>query len=71
MNAARHAAGADACVTVALWDGQLRITVADDGVGFRFRGHYDHVALTVLNLGPVSLRERIAGLGGALSIDST
>ena len=46
-------------------------TVADDGAGFRFRGRHDHATLGALNLGPVSLLERIAARGGSLSIDSS
>lgn len=71
VNAARHAGASSARVTMGIEDDRLCITVADDGVGFRFRGWHDHEALIALNLGPVSLRERIAGLGGTLSIDSS
>ena len=52
-------------------DGQVRITVADNGRGFPFRGDYDHAALTALRLGPVTLKERVAALGGTLAIAST
>jgi signal transduction histidine kinase len=48
----------------------LRIRVADDGHGFSFRGRYDHAALAEARLGPASLRDRAASLGGTLTIDS-
>ena len=71
INAARHAHAAAARVELGVADTQVCITVADDGCGFPFRGRYDLAALTTLNLGPVTLKERIASLGGALVIDSS
>ena len=46
-------------------------TVADNGRGFPFKGHYDLQALAALNLGPATLKERVTGLGGELTVDST
>ena len=40
------------------------------GHGFPFRGRYDHAALAEARLGPASLRDRAASLGGTLTIDS-
>jgi signal transduction histidine kinase len=71
VNAARHSGASSAYVTIGIEHDRLSITVTDDGVGFRFRGRYDHAALVALNLGPVSLLERTAALGGSLSIDSS
>ena len=51
-------------------DQGLQILVTDDGRGFPFRGHYEHEELNRQKLGPVSLKERIATLGGSLVIDS-
>jgi signal transduction histidine kinase len=50
---------------------RVRIIVADDGRGFPFHGQYDLAALTTMNLGPTTLKERIMALGGYLVIDST
>jgi signal transduction histidine kinase len=47
------------------------LTVSDDDCGFPLRGRFDHRTLTKMNLGPASLRERAAALGGHLMIDST
>lgn len=41
------------------------------GAPLRFRGYYDHAALISLKLGPKTLKERIASLGGSLAINST
>src|SRR5574341_961713 len=71
VNAARHARASVARVELSVQGDQVRIVVADDGRGFRFQGHYDHVTLTEGKLGPVTLKERIIALGGSLAIDSS
>jgi signal transduction histidine kinase len=71
LNAARHAHASVVRVDLEARDSHLRITVADNGRGFAFRGRYDQAALTERGLGPASLKERIASLGGTLAIDST
>jgi signal transduction histidine kinase len=71
VNAARHAQASVVRVELEARDSPMRITVADNGRGFSFRGRYDQAALTELGLGPASLKERIASLGGTLAIDST
>jgi len=45
--------------------------VADNGCGFPFRGRYDHAALIAMNIGPATLKERIASLQGTLAVEST
>lgn len=70
FNVARHAGATTARVEVAREDRILRIAVTDDGRGFPFQGRYDHEELARRKLGPVSLKERIATLGGSLAIDS-
>jgi signal transduction histidine kinase len=70
VNAARHAHATAARVELGVRDDQVRITVTDNGRGFRFRGHYDQAALTDMKLGPVTLKERIASLRGSLAIHS-
>ena len=49
----------------------LRITVANDGRGFPFRGRMEHADLVAANAGPVSLRERLVSAGGTLAIESS
>jgi signal transduction histidine kinase len=71
VNAARHADASQVRVALRRQDGQVRITVADNGHGFAFHGHYDHATLTSLQLGPVLLKQRVEALGGMLEIDST
>jgi signal transduction histidine kinase len=71
VNAARHAQARLVSAEIAADDGAVRITVADDGRGFPFRGRYDQAALAAMESGPVSLRKRVAALGGSLSLDSS
>jgi len=71
VNAARHAGASRVRVDVREREGQLQIVVADNGSGFPFHGHYDHAALSALQLGPVILKERVDSLGGTLAIDSS
>ena len=70
VNAARHAQASVARVEVEVSKDKVRILITDNGQGFRFRGHYDHAALTDKKLGPVMLKERITALQGSLVIDS-
>ena len=71
VNAARHAGASRVRVDVREREGQLQIVVADNGSGFPFHGHYDHAALSALQLGPVILKERVDSLGGTQAIDSS
>ena len=70
VNAARHAKASAARVEVGVLDNEMRVIVADNGCGFRFRGRYDHAALVEKKLGPVTLKERIIALNGTIAIDS-
>jgi len=70
FNVARHAGASSVRVEVALRERALSITVTDDGRGFPFTGRYDHEELQRQKLGPVSLMERIAALGGSMAIDT-
>lgn len=71
VNAARH--GEASSVVVRLGEGpheSVAITVTDDGRGFPFEGRYADRALAELDLGPKSLRERVAALRGSLTVES-
>ncbi|HUF77734.1 MAG TPA: histidine kinase [Thermoanaerobaculia bacterium] len=72
VNAARHGEAASVQVRVAQSAGSdVAITVTDDGRGFPFQGRYADGALAELNLGPKSLRERVAALRGSLVVESS
>jgi signal transduction histidine kinase len=71
LNAARHARASAVHVELAIQKDHVQITVADNGQGFPFQGHYTLTALIELQRGPVMLKERIASLGGSLTLDSS
>jgi signal transduction histidine kinase len=71
VNALKHAAPSRVSVTLETNHDGLRVVVSDDGRGFPFVGHYDHATLMQRNIGPASLRERVAALGGEVQVDST
>jgi len=45
--------------------------VADNGRGFPFEGRYDLASLDRAGQGPRTLKERVAALGGSLTIESS
>jgi signal transduction histidine kinase len=71
VNALKHGGPSRVSVTLERNHDGLRVVVADDGHGFPFIGRYDHATLVQRNLGPASLRERVASLGGQVSVEST
>jgi signal transduction histidine kinase len=71
INAARHAHASTVRVELDVASEQVRISIADNGRGFSFRGHYSLDTLMEMKLGPRTLRERVASLGGSLAIDSS
>jgi signal transduction histidine kinase len=71
VNAARHADASVVDVAISRTPDGLRLRIADDGRGFPFRGTYDLAALTGMNDGPLTLKERVADMGGQLQLTST
>ncbi len=71
INAARHSGGTAVRVRVRRAEAGVFVTVGDDGHGFPFQGRLDHATLAAQNLGPLSLRQRVTRLGGAMTITST
>lgn len=72
INAARHGEASSVAVSLADRRGaDVAITVTDDGRGFPFQGHYADAALAELDVGPKSLRERVAALRGSLTVESS
>jgi len=71
VNALKHAHPSRISIDVRSDNHHVQMTVSDDGAGFPFEGRYDHAVLTEMNLGPASLRDRAASLGGHMTIEST
>jgi signal transduction histidine kinase len=66
-NALRHAGATRIDVELDARDGRLRLTVADDGVGFETQS----AIVRSRRLGLTSMEERARALGGTLDIEST
>lgn len=62
-NVHKHAMAAQACVSIEIRDGELLLRIEDDGVGIP-----DHALDRADGYGLAIIRERIADLGGTLSI---
>jgi len=71
-NAGRHARASRIRVVVKLGIGgaPVRIGVADDGCGFALRGRYDLAQMMEKQIGPRSLRDRVATLRGGFVLSS-
>ena len=69
-NAARHGGARRARVSLAINDERLHLEIADDGCGFDFCGRYDLATLNQLGVGPKSIKQRVAALGGELVLVS-
>ena len=70
LNAARHADASLISVSVTSAGGPC-VEVIDDGCGFPFQGTYDLRTLNNMNVGPLTLRERVGGLNGDLHLRSS
>jgi two-component system, NarL family, sensor histidine kinase UhpB len=65
VNVARHASASEIAVTMRLDGDTLRVTLADNGVGFD-----PHGAALAGGLGLASIRERMKTVGGHLAVES-
>lgn len=71
VNAARHADASVIDVRLLQQKDGIRLVISDDGRGFPFQGTYDLRALNEMDDGPLTLKERVADLGGDLRLTST
>lgn len=70
INAVRHSGASLVRAEISFGTDRVQIMVRDDGHGFSFLGRYDLDTLCAMKRGPVTLKERVAALGGTLTIDS-
>jgi signal transduction histidine kinase len=70
VNAARHADASVIDVRMIRRADDLELRISDDGRGFAFQGTYDLKALDAMDDGPLTLKERVADLGGTLRLTS-
>jgi signal transduction histidine kinase len=71
VNAVRHGQATRVRVALARENGDLRVTVADNGRGFPVHGRFSLQRLEELNTGPRNIRERVSSLQGTLDLEST
>ncbi len=71
VNALKHGRASRVAVDVRMTEGQLRVTVSDDGCGFGFKGRREHDVLQATGHAPRSLLTRVEDLGGRLAIESS
>jgi signal transduction histidine kinase len=69
-NAQKHSGASRVDVGLERTDGWLRLSVRDDGRGFSFSGTYTLEELDVLRVGPLSIKQRVRGLGGSLTLET-
>jgi signal transduction histidine kinase len=70
-NMGRHAHARSGRVNIDFSRARVLLIISDDGRGFSFNGRRDSAQLTANGLGPTSLRERVASLGGELVLTSS
>jgi signal transduction histidine kinase len=71
VNVRKHSGARNVVLRFAADDDRWRLTVDDDGRGFEFAGRHTLDELDAARRGPLVIKERVRGLGGALTIDST
>ena len=69
-NAVRHGRATEIVTRLARQDQALRIEISDNGSGFPLQGEFGEDELRDRCIGPTSLRERVAILGGTLRLAS-
>ena len=69
-NIHKHTHATHVLFSVEQKNGQLYVSVHDNGRGFRFGGRYSLEELDLMRMGPQSIKQRVRTLGGDLSLES-
>lgn len=71
-NVRKHSGARNVVVSLRAGEkGQSKLSIADDGLGFGFRGLVTHTQLDAAHRGPSVIKERVRMIGGELTIDSS
>jgi signal transduction histidine kinase len=70
-NVRKHSGAGNVLVRFDGADGHWKLSVDDDGCGFRFSGRLSLAELDAGRLGPIVIKERVRSIGGHLTIDSS
>jgi signal transduction histidine kinase len=71
VNVRKHSGANHVLVRLAQRNGNLQLTVEDDGKGFSFSGKLSNAELESTGKGPAVIRDRVRLLAGELTIEST
>jgi signal transduction histidine kinase len=69
-NIKKHANASHVVVKLGQDEAKVSLVVDDNGHGFSFTGRFTSEELDRLRLGPISIKERTRGMGGALTVES-
>ncbi|MGA2434262.1 MAG: sensor histidine kinase [Bryobacteraceae bacterium] len=69
-NVQKHSKAARVAVTLEQTGKTVEMSIDDDGAGFSFSGSFSLDELDLLRLGPQSIKRRVRGLGGELTLES-
>lgn len=69
-NVRKHSSASRVAVSLDRDENQLALEVEDDGTGFPFSGEFSLEEMEVLRMGPESIKRRVRGLNGDLSVVS-
>ncbi|MEO8662333.1 MAG: ATP-binding protein, partial [Bryobacteraceae bacterium] len=69
-NVQKHSNASQVLISVGLTNGNVDFTIRDDGRGFPFSGAFNLDELETLRMGPASIKQRVRGLRGDMSIES-
>jgi len=69
-NIYKHSQATHVLLALELKNGDLHLAVDDNGSGFRFAGRYNLEELDAMRLGPKTIKQRVRGLGGELTLES-
>jgi signal transduction histidine kinase len=69
-NAVRHGQASAVKIEITREDSKLLMRIRDNGKGFPFHGYLDEASLAAHRAAPAMLKNRVASLGGSLSVQS-
>lgn len=69
-NVRKHSNASHVAVALSRDNGCVRLVIEDDGTGFPFAGEFTLEELELLRMGPASIKRRVRGLNGELTVES-
>lgn len=69
-NIYKHSQATHVLLALEQKNGELHLSVDDNGSGYRFAGRFDLEELEAMRLGPKTIKQRVRGMGGGLTLES-